>query len=285
MKADRKSQIKKAVLRLLIPIVRLLIRNEFSHSEFSEIAKEAYVHVAHNYFSIPNRKSTYARVAVLTGLSRKEVVRLSHNEKHPSRLPKYTVNRAARVITGWLKDDEFLDKENQPKILPLKKFNDSEEGASFALLVERYSGDISPGAILDELIRLKIVSVIDKKLIRLDKFGFIPEADDAESIDILSNCASNLLNTGVFNITKSTDQESRFQRQLTHFDIPQSIAHEFKHFSAEKSIELLLELNDWLVQKKRSARQDSDETIGRIGIGIYYFKDTNNEKHSDEGLA
>jgi hypothetical protein len=276
MSKERKSLIREAILRILVPIVRLLIRNEISHSEFAEFAKEAYVNAAHKYFSIPNRKSTYARVAVLTGLSRKEVVRLSGREKSTSsREPKHTVNRAARVVTGWLNDADFLDESRQPTPLPLKA---SDDKASFALLVERYSGDISPGAILDELVRLKIASVSDNQSIRLDKFGYIPESNDAESIDILSKSVSNLLHSGVFNITRQEGLESRFQRQLTHFDIPQELAREFKQYSERKSLELLLDLDDWLTTRKRLAARDQDNSIGRIGIGIYYFEVT----HHDE---
>jgi hypothetical protein len=276
MNTGRKFQIRKYLLRILMPIVRLLIRNEISHSEFSEIARQAYVQAAYRYFSIPNRKITYSRVAVLTGLSRKEVVRLSKEDIDPQKIPKQTVNRAARVITGWLNDNDYLDARGNPMILPLR-IPEGDEGASFATLVERYSGNITARAILDELVRLEIVTVIDKQMVRLDRFGFIPESDDIESFNVLSDSAANLLESGAFNITRSDGQAPRFQRQLTHLNVPRALADEFATYSGEKSLQLLLDLDRWLVQKKRTLTDSQTEKPGRIGLGIYYYEEESNE--------
>ncbi len=276
MEAERKSRIRKYLLRILIPIARLLIRNEISHSELSEIAREAYVKAAYRYFSIPNRKTTYSRVAVLTGLSRKEVVRLSTEEIDQDKAPRQTVNRAARVITGWLNDSDYQDAQGSPKILPLRTQDDAD-AVSFATLVERYSGNITAGAILDELRRLEIVSVIDKQWVQLERYGFIPESDDIESFNVLSDSAGNLLQTGAFNITRSREQAARFQRQLTHLKVPQELADEFASYSGEKSLQLLLDLDRWLVRKKRALTSLQTETTGRIGLGIYYYEEDSNE--------
>lgn len=280
MDTERKSLIRKYLLRMLLPIVRLLIRNEISHSEFSEIARHAYVQAAYRYFSIPKRKNTYSRVAVLTGLSRKEVVRLSSEDMNPDKAPKQTVNRAARVITGWLNDRTYQDALGRPEILPLRR-PEGDAGASFATLVERYSGNITAGAILDELVRLGIVTVIDKQAVRLDRFGFIPESDDIESLNVLSDSAANLLASGAFNITRSPEQTPRFQRQLTHLNIPQELADEFSTYSGEKSLQLLLDLDRWLVQKKRTLTDSLTDKPVRIGLGIYYYEEESNENTRD----
>ena len=276
MDSQRKSHIRKYLLRILIPIVRLLIRNEISHSEFSEFARQAYVKAAYRYFSIPKRKMTYSRVAVLTGLSRKEVVRLSTEEIDQDKAPRQTVNRAARVITGWLNDSDYQDAQGAPKILPLRT-QAGDEAVSFASLVERYSGNITAGAILDELIRLEIVSIVDKQWVQLERYGFIPESDDIESFNVLSDSAANLLQTGAFNITRSREQAARFQRQLTHLKVPQELADEFASYSGEKSLQLLLDLDRWLVRKKRALTSLQTETTGRIGLGIYYYEEDSNE--------
>jgi hypothetical protein len=268
-----KKKLRTALLKLLRPIVNLLIRNEVSHSEFSEIAKESYVLVAYDDFVIPNRKKTYSRAAVLTGLSRKEVVRLLKGTESKHSAPKVRINRAARVVTGWLNDPDFTDSAGQPRILPLRSEHTHMSGQTFTDLVERYSGDITPRAILDELTRLNIVTIKDKHAVCLEKEGYIPDMSDAQSIDILFNCAGNLLKTGVFNITKAKQHDKRYQRQLMHFDVPQSIAEEFKAYSQKRSQELLLELDKWLATKDTSTAPKTDNRISRVGVGIYYFED------------
>jgi hypothetical protein len=272
-----KASLRTALLKLLRPIVNLLIKNDISHSEFSEITKESYVFVAHNDFAIPSRKKTYSRAAVLTGLSRKEVVRLLKGADSRLIPPKIHINRAARVVTGWLNDPDFLDAAGKPRILPLRSGLAKRNDLTFADLVERYSGDITARAILDELTRLNIASIQDKHNVYLEKAGFIPDQNDAESIDILFNCAGNLLKTGVFNITEPNQQDKHYQRQLTHFDVPQSVAEEFKAYSQKRSQDLLLELDKWLATKQSSNAPETENRISSIGVGIYYFEDNDHE--------
>ena len=68
MKIDAvKIALAKATLKILKPLIQILMRHDISHGEFSELAKRAYVEVAFKHFSIPSRKTTNSRVAVLTG--------------------------------------------------------------------------------------------------------------------------------------------------------------------------------------------------------------------------
>jgi hypothetical protein len=106
-KATHQPLLRTAVLKLLRPIVNLLIKQEISCSEFNEIAKEPYVTVADNDFIIPNRKKTFSRAAVLTGLSRKEVVRLLKGTQSKLSPPRVRINTAARVVTGG-DDKDFI---------------------------------------------------------------------------------------------------------------------------------------------------------------------------------
>ena len=70
-----------ATLRVLRPLVRLLLRYGVPFGAFSELAKGAYVEIAREEFGIPGRKQSDSRVAVLTGLSRKKVHRVSRLER------------------------------------------------------------------------------------------------------------------------------------------------------------------------------------------------------------
>lgn len=277
MNKDTKSILSNAVLRILKPLIRVLIKHDVSQSEFSELAKQAYVEVAYQHFSIPKRKMTYARVAVLTGLSRKEVVRLSSDAQGHGPQPKIAHNRASRVITGWLNDADFLDENKQAKILPLKPqaSDKSTKFANFTHLVERYSGDISVGAILDELQRTGLVSRLDKEKIRLECLGYVPQIDELEKFEILSLCSRNLLSSGVHNIEKGEEQEPMFQRQLSH-QLPEKLIHEFKAFSQQKSLDLLLEFNRWMGDENKQyemKQSKPNDTLKRVGIGIYYFEE------------
>ena len=73
-----------AVCKLLRPLVRILLRNNVPHSMFCDFAKWVYVDVALREFQLPGRKRSISRVALLTGLSRKEVLRAGVRALHPA---------------------------------------------------------------------------------------------------------------------------------------------------------------------------------------------------------
>jgi hypothetical protein len=264
-----KIALSKAVIRMLKPLVRILLHYDIPHGEFSELAKRSYVDVANRYFSLPNRKKTYSRVAVLTGLSRKEVVRVAKINDDEPPTKKSPLNRAARVISGWLRDPDFLDERNEPKTISLKGGS-----GSFEELVYRYSGDITARAILDELVRVGAVKKIDNDTVKLAHHGYVPEESDPEKIDVLSTCVADLLSTAVHNLNHEAN-DARFQREVIYSEIPQHVIAEFQQYSHDKSLALLLDLNKWLAEKKRTEKPEPDESTGRVGVGIYYFENDN----------
>jgi hypothetical protein len=267
-----KKTIYKAVLKLLHPIAHILLRYEISHSEFSEMTRRAYVDAAFQYFSLPNRKPTISRASVITGLSRTEVARIAAINDEEADVMASTPNRATRVIGGWLSDSDFLDDQNEPKTLPLR-----DEEISFETLVQRYSGGITARAVLDEMVRTGAVEKVGKEHVKLIHHGFVPHGDDAEKINIFLTHANDLLSTGVYNLTR-TDEAPRFQRQVTYVDMPESVVKEFEKLSYDMSMELLLKLNKWLSEKDRENDGISDEPRYRIGLGVYYFKNDNQEE-------
>lgn len=267
--------LSKAVIQVLKPIIRVLIRNEVSHAEFSALAKQAYVDVAYKHFTLPNKKMTYSRVSVLTGLNRKEVVRLTQDDNEQSNIG--TPNRTTRVVNGWLNDPDFIDKNKDPLVLNIKG-----QDNSFSTLVSRYSGDLTIGAIIDELERIGIAKRINAKQIALTQQGYIPEQGELEKIDILSICTSDLLSSAVHNLEHNKD-EGRFQRQLVYRNVPEKLADEFQALSTKKAANLLIELNKWLGDRTKKESKlnepdtEKDELKMRIGLGIYYFENNPDE--------
>ena len=66
---DRRSEgaLRGALEQLLRPLCRLLLRHSVSFSAFADMAKRVYVDVALKDFSLPGKKPTTSRVAVLSG--------------------------------------------------------------------------------------------------------------------------------------------------------------------------------------------------------------------------
>lgn len=272
-----KKSLAMATIRILRPLIRVLLRHEISHREFSEFAKQAYIDVAYKHFSIPNRKSTYSRIAVLTGLSRKEVTRLvTKSDEVPPSL-KRSLNRASAIIAAWLQDAEFVDKDKQPKVLPLR----GEQG-SFEQLVVRYGGNVTTGSVLDELERIDAIQRPTPDTVQLCSKGYIPLKDLSKQIDITAMSATDLLNTAVHNM-EADETDARFQRQVVYYQVPESLAEKFKQYSDEKSMQLLLDYNQWLASHLKQCSKEKDVASKRLGVGIYYFENDNFENDTRTG--
>lgn len=264
---EMKKILSRALLRILRPLVHILMRHEMSHSEFSELARRAYVEVAFKHFGLPKRKNTISRVSVLTGLSRKEVVRLAAIEPDQAATTNKPVNRASQVVIGWLRDPGFLGTDHRPKELPLHG-----EVGSFDELVKKYSGSITPRAVLDELMRVGTVSKLDKQTVKLNHYGYLPQSSDAELIDVLSTHTADLLSTGNFNLSRDKRELAHFQRQVSYIDIPESMALECQAYSHEKLTTLIIEANQWLATHKSKLDNNQDEPTFRVGVGAYFVK-------------
>jgi len=206
---------------------------------------------------------TYARVSVLTGLNRKEVVRLKNLTEDSSAPLQAQPNRALRVVNGWITDGEFSD-QGIAKVLPL-----NGERSCFRSLVERYSGDITMGAVLDELKRVGVVEMPDKESVKLITKGYIPQDDEWERLEILSICTADLLRTAIHNL-EPENGKSRIQRQVVYPNVPHELADAFQIISEKESLELLQRLNGYLSESLDN-RKSENPSGRRVGLGIYFI--------------
>ncbi len=213
--------VQACVAKLLKPLVRVLLRYGVPCGAFLDIAKQIYVDVAMESFSIPGRKPTTSRASVITGLSRKEILRIRRLPPLSDSEVRDRYNRAVRVISGWVRDKDFAETPGQPADLP---FEGGER--SFSRLVRKYSGDVPARAILDELVRVGSVPQLDNGDIRLRSRAYIPGAGEEEKIAILGNEVADLIQTIDHNLQASPEQ-SRFQLKVAYDNLPPSRSNGF----------------------------------------------------------
>lgn len=253
--------------KLLYPIVRILLRNGIPCGTFMELAKGVYVEVAIREFSIPGKKQTDSRVAILTGLSRKEVKQIKEKLTLNDEGTVKRYNRAARVIRGWTQDRTFQDGWGQPAILPMEG-----EGATFSLLVNQHSGDMPTRAILDELLRVNAVEQLIDGRIRLLQRAYIPSTSEVDKLGILATDVAFLIATIDHNLV-CEPQDAYFQRKVAYDNLPIEAIPELKKLTEQHGQALLEQLNEWLVQQDRDINPQVKGT-GRkhAGVGIYFFE-------------
>ncbi len=269
-----------ALERVLRPLFRIVLRNHMSFKAFLDIAKHTYVEVAANEFHIPGKKQSISRIALLSGLTRKEVQRLLEAPAANDSDAGERYNRAARVVAGWVRDADFSDAEGNPKVLPLQE--GSQDRASFAELVRRFSGDIPFRAVLDELLRVGVVEKLDDGNIRLKSRAYVPESGDADKLNILGTDVADLVDTIDHNLQQG-GANPFFQRKVMYDNVPVEALQDFRRLSGVQAQTLLERLDKWLSQHDRDTHPGTSGT-GRMrtGIGIYYFEENMTSQTSQE---
>jgi hypothetical protein len=147
MENNQRQLLLAAIGRMMRPLTRILLRNGISFQTFADIAKNQFVEVARSEFGIEGRKQSTSRIAVITGLTRKEVTRIFRLSFPGDQKSAERYNRASRVVSGWRRDGDFLDSKGKPALLAL-----SGQVRTFQELVKRYSEDMPYRAVLDELV-------------------------------------------------------------------------------------------------------------------------------------
>ncbi|MFA7383798.1 MAG: DUF6502 family protein [Desulfurivibrionaceae bacterium] len=257
-----------ALIKILRPLIRILLRNGVPCGVMEELTRWLYVDTAAREGEIPGRKLSNSRLAILTGLSRKEVQRLKDTAvvQTPESSARY--HRAARVISGWHRDQSFADNNGLP--LPLA-FDSAKP--SFAELVKKYSGDIPARAILDELLHAGAVHrQEDGTIIPLAR-AYIPKTLISEKLDILGTDVADLITTIDKNLRKDSPAPL-FQRKVFYDNVPAEVLPDFRRISASQGQELLEKLDGWLAAHDRDLNPHQQGTgRKRVGMGIYYFEE------------
>jgi hypothetical protein len=218
------------------------VRHGIPFGVMADVVRQVYVDVAFQEFGLPGRKQTTSRVAILTGLSRKEVARL-------------------RSLHRW-------DDDEVPAPLPV-------EGShpSLGALVRRYSGDMPVRAILDELLRVRAVEQLADGRIRLLARSYVPAAGEVEKLGMLGTDVADLIASIDWNL-RCPPAETYFQRKVQYDNLPSEVMPELHALTRERAQAFIEQLDQWM------AAHDRDETPSvqgtgrkRAMLGIYYFEE------------
>lgn len=266
----------QAVYSIMRPLVRILYRKGVPFGELALTIKHAYVDVVADELVAAGQKATTSRIAVSTGLTRKDVASLRTREKIEAGSTRQ-YNRVVRMIGGWMSDEEFVDEQGLPATLPRQG-----NKASFDALVERYSGDMLPRAALDELVRVGAAEVTGEGEIKPLADAYLTGGGEEEGLSVLGTDVALLISTISHNIS-SQSVETRYQRKVSYDNLPEEAIAEFKKLANRENQKLLLKLNAWLAKHDRDANPDAQGS-GRVqaGVGIYYFEQSVEESNNED---
>jgi hypothetical protein len=263
---------------MLKPLVKLFISQGVTHAEFAESAKEVYVEMALRHFETESRINK-SKVAILTGLTRKEVKNVLDRALNEG--PKEKMySRPERVLAGWYGDPSYTGPYGIPLELPYESEDESEP--NFVGLVKTYSGDMAPRQMLNELLRSGSVLEVDDRLKAVSRL-YEPTALSPELIIRLGEIGHRFFSTAAMNIEKKGQGTGYFDR-LVYADegCSENVIGLFDEYIKVRGQEFLEELDVWFSTNQELNRPEEEKS----GTGLYmvHYVDVDEEKGSLKSL-
>ena len=258
----------KAVLR---PLIGLLLRHGVQHQELSELAKQVYVEVARDHFSAPKGRNSVSRIAMLTGLHRKQVKQITdavNDADDPVAAVRQRQHRITRILSAWHDDPVFLDTNGRPRVL-------ARSGAdpSIELLMERFAGDIPASSLLREMLNVGAVEQVARRKFEVKKRAYVPATTDPKFLIQVGSVLEDVAETLIYNVHRDEQRDiGRFQRRATEL-VPERELPAFTAFARDKAMSFLETIDDWIIERRRHAKK-SDRLV-RTGIGVYWIQGSN----------
>jgi hypothetical protein len=256
-----KDQVLWALRYALTPLVRVLLQNGVSWSDFTEVAKEAFVQVARDDYGVQGRPTNTSRVALMTGLSRREVTRVKDVLLGERARETAAPSRISQILTAWHVDPRFMASDGRPATLAA-----TGGGATMAALLKSYAGDTPHGAVIKEMTDLGLVERTPQGFRALAR-EYIRGGSDPDLIRQAGVALHDHGNTVAFNVDSKRSGPARFERMATNRALPRRYVRAFEAFLEIEGQAFLERADGWLAARAANAADD-DRTV-RVGVGVY----------------
>lgn len=260
---------EQAMSQLLRPLARLMIDHGVQLPAMLELLKSALVDEAQNAYALERKGSSDTRIALLTGVHRKDVRRL-REAAGSAQAPSTLLPLAASVVARWISEPRFLNADQTPRMLARTPGRGSAGEPDFTSLVAEVSRDVGARAVLDELVRLGVVERREDGFVALRSSGFVPQKGRGESFYFLAANLSDHLAASVHNLKPGQSaplmlEQSAFSQSLSAFQAEQ--LHAVARRLWAKALQQFL-------QTASVAEQRSENDSGarhRVRFGVYFY--------------
>jgi hypothetical protein len=265
-----RSVLLSAVHRVLSPIVRVMLAHEITLPMAIELLKRVFVEVAERDFRLNSKASTDSRISLITGVHRKDVKRLRELPDVEANLPP-KISLSAQVVATWVTAQQWLDENGEPR--PLPRLTRKAGEASFETLVASVSQDIRPRSVLDEWLRLGIVTINETDHVVLLNDAFVPREGQEEKLayyghnvgDHAAAAADNVLTAG----------NPWFERSVHHDALSEAQVEELRERAAKLGMQTLTQLHALAAQPADNDSQFPQDLNGsgkkRFTCGVYFY--------------
>lgn len=270
MNSTLQNRLIQCISSCLRPLVRIMLRSGIGYRQFAELAKLAFVQEASGEKGSRGRQTNLSRVAIRTGISRKEVARLQSQIEGRSgasstaRGVDFHSVHAARVLQLWHSDPRFIDSDGSPRKLPF-----ADDGIDFSSIVKAAGGDVPPGAVRAEMLSANAVVEFDDGTLKPTKRYFVP-ADVGEELLV---GFTHMVIPVLEGLARNTDHRCTdpFIQRLVYSDrLAPRVVPLFRKQARERVSDFVQSVDDWL-----SSNEIPDSQVHspcRYGVGVFYYE-------------
>lgn len=269
-----KDQFAAAIRRMLRPVVRQLVAYGVTYPALDQMIRELYVETAEHDFALPHKRLTDSRVALMTGLNRKEIARLRHGPRTPEADVEVEDTAVTRVIGRWMGGPPFSDARGRPRALPYE--DTRKRTATFSRLVRERGIDVPVRSVLDELIRTGVAEIDDAGIVHLKQEANVPAGDLEGKLTLLASDPGELFSTIVHNV--ETPEDPWLQRKVVYDNIGSDALEALRESSRATGEEFIRRSNVLLSSKDRDRTPDAPGgKQSRVVLGVYYYEETEDD--------
>ncbi len=273
MQNEIQQQILGAFLVALRPMVRILLRFGIGYREFSELLKTAFVEVGTNEYGLRGRPTNISRVAVMTGLTRKEVRRIRGKIEDGNHSVIVKTTPLSEILHRWHAENEFLDSSGRPASLPF-----SGQSGSFSSLVRRFGGDIPAGAMRTELKRVGAIEEDSDGNLRATTRTIRPRGAHEKLITVLVHAVYPLMSTIAHNIDPDRKEDSWAQMSTYSQSIRTEDMPRLRRISFDRLTEVAESIDDLFMAYETLHKEDGVENDGNtVAVSVFYFEERDRE--------
>lgn len=256
----------RAARAILRPLVRQLIAHGVTYPAFGRLAKEVYIDVGTRHFTLAFKKQTDSRVALVTGITRKEIGQIRRGQaRRPSAAIEVDNTLAARVVGRWLAGAPYAGADGAPRTLPY------DSAGGFTALVGEIGGDIPARALLDELLRVGAAKLTPRGDVRLVAPAYVPAHDVEEKLAMLGSDAGELIEVIAHNIEQPSS-EAFLQRKVFYDNIGADALPDLRGKVRALGGDFAQAVNQLLGAYDRDRNPDApDGARARAVVVVYYF--------------
>ena len=189
----RDTAILLTLSRLFAPVARLCLSRGITFAVAEEVLKRTFVQEGKVLQPGGAEHGMVSRISTATGINRREVTRLTRlkSDELATKQPY-----ASELLAQWTTDQEYRDQNGPPVTL-----SRTGTAPSFESLAQKITRDVHPRSMLDELIRLGVVSHDEEAdTVSLIRNDFVPARDFRQMLNFLGDNVGDHLDAAVTNV-------------------------------------------------------------------------------------